>query len=145
MARFVILRHDVASGSPRGLHWDFMLETGDVLRTWALAAEPADGASCSAGRLPDHRPLYLEYEGEISGGRGTVSRFDRGEYGPIQEDAESLIVRLSGTKLRGTATLRQIGDDSQRWTFSFASDGTAASGFSRGSTAGDSSERRGTV
>jgi hypothetical protein len=36
MSRFAILRHD----SPRGLHWDLLLETGDTLATWALPQVP---------------------------------------------------------------------------------------------------------
>ena len=145
MPRFVVLRHDVANGTPRGLHWDFMLETGEVLRTWALSTEPAYGASCPAEQLPDHRPLYLDYEGEISGGRGTVSRYDWGDYRLVRAEQDVVVVQLTGARFRGTATLRQMGADGQRWTFSFASEGTAASGFSRGSTASESSERRGTV
>ena len=39
MPRFVILRHD----KPRGEHFDFMLEAGDVLKTWALALAPGSG------------------------------------------------------------------------------------------------------
>ena len=37
-ARFAILEHDYPV-----LHWDFMLEAGDVLRTWRLPAVPATG------------------------------------------------------------------------------------------------------
>jgi hypothetical protein len=146
MPRFVVLRHDVPSGSGRELHWDFMLEAGDLLLTWKLAAEPAsDGTSCFAERLPDHRPIYLVYEGEVSGGRGTVSRFDGGDYHPIQQDGETVIVRLSGARLRGTATLARCGRDDQRWRFTFTSDGTTASGLSCDSMTGDPSDSRGTV
>jgi hypothetical protein len=33
-----------------------------------------------AQRIADHRLAYLEYEGPISGGRGTVRRLDGGSY-----------------------------------------------------------------
>ena len=62
------------------LHWDFMLETGGVLKTWRLAEEPAIGATTAATALPDHRIQYLDYEGPVSRNRGTVNRFDRGSY-----------------------------------------------------------------
>ncbi|MGH7139665.1 MAG: DNA polymerase ligase N-terminal domain-containing protein [Pirellulales bacterium] len=138
--RFVILRHDC----PRGLHWDFMLEADGVLRTWALDAEPVGRLTCGAEPLADHRLAYLDYEGEVSEGRGTVARFDSGTYRLRRDDAEGLIVELRGARLRGEATLlRESGD--QRWRFSFEPDGTAASGFAEGSDAGEPSESRSTV
>jgi hypothetical protein len=69
MPRFVILEHDHPE-----LHWDFMLEAGAVLRTWRLAAPPALGQVVAAAASFDHRLLYLDYEGPVSGGRGTVRR-----------------------------------------------------------------------
>ncbi|NUQ64853.1 MAG: hypothetical protein HUU20_20510 [Pirellulales bacterium] len=73
MPRFVVLEHD----SPRGLHWDFMLESGDALATWALPEPPDAAAELAAESLPDHRPAYLDYEGPIASNRGTVRRWDR--------------------------------------------------------------------
>ena len=57
-----------------------MLEQDGVLRTWALAEEPAAQAEIAAEALGDHRLDYLEYEGPVSGDRGSVSRWDEGEY-----------------------------------------------------------------
>lgn len=138
--RFVVLRHEC----PRGLHWDFMLEADGVLRTWELNAEPLGRVTCAAEPLPDHRLAYLDYEGEVSGGRGTVTRFDCGEYRLQRDDAEGLIVELRGKKLQGVATLVREGDG-QRWRFSFVPEGTAASGLSEGSVAGEPSDSRSTV
>ena len=73
MPRFVILEHDHPV-----LHWDFMLEAGDVLRTWRLSAPPIRGAIVAAERIGDHRRLYLDYEGPVSDGRGNVVRWDAG-------------------------------------------------------------------
>jgi hypothetical protein len=144
MPRFVVLRHEGAPG--RELHWDLMLEEGDVLRAWALANEPGPGAtSCRAERLPDHRPLYLNYEGEVSGGRGTVTRMDAGVYTPGQTGNQRVIVKLNGVRLRGTATLAPAGDGDQRWRFLFVPDGKAASGLSADSTVGEPSDPRDTV
>lgn len=146
MPRFVVLRHDCPESYGRGLHWDLMLEVGDALRTWALADEPGTGpVACCAEHLPDHRLLYLDYEGEVSGGRGTVTRLDAGDYLVKQNDDRAVAVELNGTRLRGTATLLPPGEDDQRWRFLFVPEGTAASGFSAGPAAGIPPDSRGTV
>src|ERR1700755_874015 len=75
MPRFAILEHDHPL-----LHWDFLLETGDVLRTWRLQAPPPPGCRLSAEPLAPHRKLYLDYEGPVSGNRGQVKRFDGGTF-----------------------------------------------------------------
>ena len=129
MPRFVLLKHTLPADSPRATHWDFMLERDGLLRTWALEAEPASGREISAEQLPDHRLAYLDYEGEVSGGRGTVMRLDRGSYSATHEDQRLLRVELHGEKLVGAATLTRLADD-QRWSFAFASDSTSiASAF----------------
>src|SRR5262249_52501240 len=103
MPRYVILEDDHPE-----LHWDLMLGAGEVLRTWRLAAPPRAGERTKAQPSFDHRRLYLDYEGPISGGRGTVKVWDRGTYepGPVgpAEEAAGLAVSLIGTRLRGTAT-----------------------------------------
>jgi len=80
MPRFAILHHETPSGYERPAHWDFMLECGDLLWTWALRELPAVGREVVAEELADHRLAYLDYEGEVSGGRGSVTRWDGGEY-----------------------------------------------------------------
>src|SRR4051794_31329065 len=98
MPRFVILEHDHP-----GLHWDLMLETGPVLRTWRLAQPPlTPGQRIAATALGDHRPMYLDYEGPVSGDRGTVKRWDAGTY---TEDGG--IFTLDGAKIRGRVRLSQ--------------------------------------
>ena len=75
--RFVILRHEVNGAA----HFDLMLEIAgqSPLRTLQLARWPlAMGESCAATELPPHRREYLDYEGEVSGGRGQVTRVGRG-------------------------------------------------------------------
>ncbi|MDR0336912.1 MAG: hypothetical protein LBI18_07465 [Planctomycetaceae bacterium] len=76
--RFVVLLHE----HPNGNHWDFMLETGMLLTTWAIPPQrvPLQSFQCQAKKLPDHRLLYLDYEGEISQQRGSVQRIDSGTY-----------------------------------------------------------------
>jgi hypothetical protein len=114
MPRFVILEHDHPV-----LHWDLMLEDGEVLRTWRLAAPPGPGTAIAAEALPDHRKHYLDYEGPVGGGRGTVRRWDRGEYtGAPALAAGAVVVTLAGERLRGTATLRPGGGGA--WSFVLA-------------------------
>ena len=100
MPRFVLLEHDHPS-----LHYDFMIEWGDVLRTWRLDRIPSETASIPAEPLADHRSAYLDYEGPVSGNRGEVSRIDRGEYEILAESRTSLEVRLTGDRIIGTAIL----------------------------------------
>src|ERR1700730_7618701 len=76
MPRFVILQHDHPE-----LHWDLMLQAGETLRTWRLAKAPElPGEAIVASAIGDHRPMYLDYEGPVSGGRGQVIRWDQGTY-----------------------------------------------------------------
>ena len=80
MPRFVILCHDPAPDTTQRLHWDLMLETENALRTWALSEEISSGVSVSARQLAHHRKAYLDYEGPVSGNRGSVHRWDHGVY-----------------------------------------------------------------
>jgi hypothetical protein len=113
MSRFVVLIHD----SPE-LHWDFMLEKEAALRTWRLARQPLGSGRIDAEALADHRLAYLDYEGPVSGNRGSVRPFDRGEFIIVAETAERIVIDLCGAVLRGTAVLTRRGDD-KNWTFAF--------------------------
>jgi hypothetical protein len=93
--RFVILEHDWPQ-----LHWDLLLEAGPVLRAWRLLDEPGPGRTVAAQTHTDHRLLYLEYEGPVSGGRGTVRQWDAGTFNWI-EDGERVVILLQGAKLTG--------------------------------------------
>jgi DNA polymerase Ligase (LigD) len=119
MARFVVLRHEMPAGPRAGVHWDLMLEQAGVLRTWALAEEPAAQQEIAAQSLGDHRLDYLEYEGPVSGDRGSVSRWDEGEYESQAGSTNELVMRLRGGKLNGTARLRRQTDDPEQWVFDY--------------------------
>jgi len=116
-ARYVILRHQTPPGYKRPLHWDLMLEQNGALQTWALTAEPVAGASIEAAQLADHRLTYLDYEGEVSGGRGSVSRVDAGRFVWLMQRGNLLQVELSGGQLQGIVTLQQTGGT---WRVNFA-------------------------
>jgi hypothetical protein len=106
---FALLEHDTSSAAgidpaERGRHWDLLVEVRgcERLLTWRLAGNPLDDTGeIPAQRIGDHRRLYLEYEGEISGGRGRVRRIDDGA--ATINDLEGVRVRfaLAGRHLRG--------------------------------------------
>ena len=100
--RFVVLEHRWG-----GVHWDFMVEIapGAALRTWAVDAEPTAGRDLPARALGDHRRDYLTREGEVSGGRGTVRRWDEGTCAVEiwQDDRVQLV--LDGRQLTGPVEL----------------------------------------
>jgi hypothetical protein len=112
--RFVVLRHEPGTAGLRELHWDLMLEFGDSLRTWSLHSEPQVGEEIAADELPRHRSDYLDYEGPVSQGRGTVSRFDRGSFDVVRDSPEQLTVNLNGAVLQGCLQLTHD-IPNQRW------------------------------
>jgi hypothetical protein len=56
-------------------------------------------------RLADHRLAYLDYEGEVSDNRGTVTRVAAGEFELISETTDRLSVRLTKGALHGVLTI----------------------------------------
>lgn len=102
MPRFVILTHD----HPHW-HYDLLLEQPgrELLRTWRLEETPAAEVSIPAEALPEHRRLYLDYEGPISGGRGEVQRWDAGDYELISEQPGEIELRFHGGRIEGDALL----------------------------------------
>jgi len=115
MPRFVLLEHDWGV-----VHWDFMLESGEGLRTWAIDRPIEPGVDLPARALGDHRPFYLDYEGEVSGSRGRVRRLDRGNYVPLIWSADRVRAILEGSQLVGEVELRQVvsgSDVAVSWNF----------------------------
>lgn len=125
--RFVIQKHDASN-----LHYDFRLEVGGVLASWAVPKGPSTDPSEKrlAVRTEDHPLEYLDFEGVIPEdeyGAGTVLVWDTGPYrnleeddGPSLEDALEdghLTVWLEGEKLRGGYALTQakMGGDPDNW------------------------------
>src|SRR5689334_4813818 len=103
---FVIQRHDA-----RRLHYDFRLERGGALASWAVPKgvplNPGDRAL--AVHVEDHPLGYATFEGEIPKGQygaGTVEIWDNGTYELVEEKKDGgLTVRLHGKRLEGTWTL----------------------------------------
>src|ERR1043165_9144409 len=70
--RFVVLRHMWGADT----HFDLMFEHAGKLMTWRSEAPLAEIGErpVTIIRIGDHRLAYLEYEGDVSGGRGRVER-----------------------------------------------------------------------
>jgi hypothetical protein len=111
MPRYVVLEHDHPF-----LHWDLMLETGDVLRTWRLADPPQPGQETAATALGNHRRFYLDHQGPVSQNRGCVVRWDAGSFTWMTDESSLVCVCLLGRRLQGRAVLTQIEGD--KWSFS---------------------------
>ncbi len=102
MPRFVILEHDWPER-----HWDLMLEIGAALRTWRLAELLTAGKEVNVTPIGDHRLQYLDYEGPVSGNRGTVVRWDRGTFDWQRDDEHVVAVRLAGARCRGRLEIQR--------------------------------------
>ena len=80
----VLLLHTRPDGSSHFdwlIDWPGALQEDGLLLTFRLAEFLPSlpiAAKLSATRLPDHRRLYLSYEGSISQNRGTVQRVAQG-------------------------------------------------------------------
>jgi DNA polymerase ligase (LigD)-like protein len=138
MPRFVLLYHDCPPSGPIASHWDFMLETGEVLRTWRLDRLPAQWEAVhqrtaakfrdcpptvkddlvAATPLGDHRLAYLDYEGEVSGGRGHVTRVSTGSYEIECETALQIKCVLEGDSIAGEIVLERSTPGSEAWMLS---------------------------
>lgn len=127
--RFVILFHSVtdefAKTSGRDSHWDLMLESDGVLKTWALDLNLIERIQQNeklvfefkAYQLPDHRIDYLTYEGPISGCRGNVLRLESGDINWKQKESNQVSVELDSKQVKGTLSLSRSSDD--EWLLRF--------------------------
>ena len=114
-SRFVVHEH-----RSKRLHYDFRIEIGGVLKSWAVpkgpSMDPADKRL--AVMVPDHQLIYIDFEGIIPEGQygaGPVVIWDTGEFIPhetgnpeyaLQEG--KLNFELKGEKLKGAFTLARM-------------------------------------
>ena len=103
--RLVILEHDHPF-----LHWDLLLEEECSARTWRLLRKPCLGEPIAAEPLPDHRLMYLDYEGVVSGDRGSVKRFLAGTYQPMSDQTGVLAFSLFNNSFAESVLIRTLTD-----------------------------------
>lgn len=142
--RFVVQRHRATA-----LHYDFRLEIGGVLVSWAVPKGPSldPGERRLAMRTEDHPIEYLPFEGTIPAreyGAGDVIIWDWGTFEPEETDdpaaavaAGELKFRLFGERLRGRFTIVRTDrrdaygrrDDREKWLLIHKRDEAAVEGW----------------
>jgi hypothetical protein len=111
--RFVIQEHT----TPEGVHWDLMIELGEVLTTFRLSQSPENARehAVEAVRIFDHPLRFLTYEGPVQKGTGRVRIVERGTCRLPDESEDRMTLDLQGTLLQGTFTITRLEGD--RWEF----------------------------
>ena len=133
--RFVVHEHEA-----RRHHYDFRLEVGGALKSWAVPKGPSMDPSEKrlAVQVPDHPLSYGDFEGVIPKGQygaGPVVIWDRGTFEASSDDPEGDIERgklsftLRGRKLKGGFTLVRFKRREAEWLLIKQSDGFAERGW----------------
>ena len=138
--RFVVQLHDATT-----LHFDFRLQSGEVLRSWAVPKGPSldPGVRRLAVPVEDHSLAAGEFEGVHDGqrrGTGAVIIWDEGTADIVRDEPGHLSFILHGRKLSGGFALTRTGP--KRWILVKVRDETARAGSEhRRGTAGQRPQR----
>lgn len=129
---FVIQEHHASR-----LHWDFRLERGGVLVSWAVPKGlPADTDTNRLAVPTEDHPLdYASFEGEIPKGEygaGQVYIWDRGSYDTEKWNEREIMVVLCGSRVSGRYVLFRTGDN---WMVHYMGDAPGSSDSSSRSAA----------
>ena len=113
--RFVVQEHHASR-----LHWDFRLEMGGVLKSWAVPKTPPTkpGVRRLAVAVEDHDLDYIDFEGTIPEGEygaGSVEIWDRGTYEIESRRPEKLVFELHGERMSGRYTMVHFTDKDENW------------------------------
>ena len=105
-SRFVVQEHT----TPEGVHWDLMIEKGEVLMTFRLPEPPENALDHAVRivRISDHTPKFLTYEGPVQKGTGQVRIVERGTFRLRVETDDVITLDLQGTILHGSFTLTRV-------------------------------------
>ncbi len=114
--KFVIQKHTKIDQ----VHWDLMLQVGNILRTFRLQLPPKKitNQPCTAVKIFDHHLKFLTYEGAVNEGTGKVKIEDKGTYQLISKEQNIWRILLDGQILSGKFTLTFIEGDN--WQFSLS-------------------------
>jgi bifunctional non-homologous end joining protein LigD len=111
--RFVVQLHDATR-----LHYDFRIQSGEVLRSWAVPKGPSLDPRVRRLAVPveDHAMAAGDFEGVHDGhvhGSGAVIVWDEGTAELVRDEPEHLSFVLHGHKLSGRFALTRTGE--KRW------------------------------
>ena len=123
--RFVVQRHEASR-----LHYDFRLELGGTLKSWAVPKGPSLNPATKrlAVMVEDHPVSYINFRGTIPEGNygaGNVEIWDKGHFKPVDENNKPINERqallnlkkgelkfqLDGGKLKGGFVLVKLKKD----------------------------------
>lgn len=109
---FVVQKH---VADKRGLHYDFRLQDGNVLRSWAITGKstpPTKAGRVSMIRVEDHPLEWANFEGNIPEGEygaGSVATWDRGTFDHRNPPSEKKwSISMNGRKLQGSYTILHV-------------------------------------